>query len=166
MGTLYNLRHLHCSFSLGDHQKEKRLDENSGFWFSAILVCDIRKFRRAKIKTQPFGFEPKSVFLGHGYIFLINWWFKQFLVLVCSKQNKVWNIHLSLHNEITFIVWVLLLPTSSRSTLFRLEMCFYIIFCGAFLSPSHAATTSGFLLPSPCLIYCSRTIAGAVHSMS
>lgn len=89
MGTLYNLRHLHWSFSLGDHQKETHPDENSGFWFCATLVCDIRKFRRAKIKTQTFSFEPKSGFLGLGYIFLINWWFKPVLVLVCSKQNKV-----------------------------------------------------------------------------
>lgn len=51
-------------FSLVFHQKEKQSSEKSGFalYFFFFFFCDIREFRRAKVKVQTFSFETKSFY--------------------------------------------------------------------------------------------------------
>lgn len=46
-------------FSLVFHQKEKQSGENSGFALYFFFFCDIREFKRAKVKVLTFSFETK-----------------------------------------------------------------------------------------------------------
>lgn len=79
--------------------------------------------------------SPNHLF-GDGYVVFIHWCLKPVWVLACSKLSMIWNIHISVHNENSSIIRVLLPPASSRRTPFGLKdcsMCFAYLICGSFL---------------------------------